>query len=287
MTNAKRLPNLTRQQVLIGLGAAALMIALVAVLSSAYPVGVDWLYTFHPAVQNWQAPYGKVEDFTNPPWLLLFLPHGALPLNIGNAINFTLNITVLMLAVRHYGGDWQTLILVFTSPFMLDLARTNNVDWVPLLATMLPPRWGLPLLMVKPQALGGIALIWLKRTGYRPRSVLMLVAPLTVVILLSFVIYGWWPGNVAGIPDDTTWNIAPFPFAIPVGLYLLYRAYRADDTALAAISTLFVTTYVAPYSLTGLFAIMGSRYKRDTAIAYLTAWIFFIYQTRRQMMGMI
>ncbi|MEO1289896.1 MAG: hypothetical protein AAFV93_19235 [Chloroflexota bacterium] len=261
---------------------AILAVILVIVFYQYAPIGVDWEETYTDAARKWLDPY-EDSTFTNPPWALLFLPHAFLDLRLGNAINLVLNFGVLMLVMRKFGGDVWALLLVFTSPFMLDLARTNNIDWLPALALLVPPTWGILLLSVKPQTIGAVALIWWKERNFTPR----ILVPTLIVTGLSFVIYGFWVTRVAGLPPQAgAWNIAPFPFGIPIGLYLLYIAYRAKDAddgvIFAAIGTAFVTPYIAPYSLNTAMALGASKYRREAFIVWIAAWIFVIYTARRQ-----
>jgi hypothetical protein len=263
-------------------GVGLLLAAILTVGFALYlPPGVDWQATFRPAVRSWQAPY-EGSLFTNPPWALLLLPHGLLSLSLSNAINLTLNFVVLALVVRRFGGGPVALALVFTSPFILDLARTNNIDWIPALALLVPPAWGLLLLSVKPQAIGMVALIWWKQQGYALRMVI----PTVVAVVLSFVVYGLWVTRAEGLQGGTgLWNIAPFPFGLPLGAYLFYRAWHHtdpdDSIALAAVSTMFLTPYVAPYSLNVLMALGASRFKRQAIIVWVVCWVFVIYTIRR------
>jgi len=257
------------------------VIALVVGFYLYAPVGVDWEVTYADAARNLRDPYDGT-TFTNPPWLLLFLPHAFLNLQLGNAINLIVNFAVLLLLIRKFGGGTQAILMVFTSPFIIDLARTNNIDWVPALGLLLPPTWGLVLLSTKPQSIGAVALIWWKEKNFSIR----MLAPTIALLGLSLIIYGLWFTRVAGLPDGAgLWNIAPFPFGVPLGLYLLYIAYRAKDyedgIVLAALATTFITPYVAPYSLNTVMALGASRYRREAFIVWIASWVYVIYTARR------
>jgi hypothetical protein len=258
--------------VLLALAAA---IAVVGV-RHYYTFGVDWQATFYPASQNWRDPY-VIPTFTNPPWILVLLPHALLGQEWGGAINLVLNVAVTGAIIWRYKGGWQALLLTFTSPVFFDLARTNNVDWIPALAFLVPAMWGLPLLAVKPQALGGAALVWWKRRGFSP----LVFVPVVVVIGLSLVVWGFWPERVGLVSSARYWNFAPFPIGIPLGVYLLWRAYQAEDEILAAAATPFLMPYFAPYSLAPLLALVACRYRREAFYAYAGFWMFFVVENRR------
>jgi hypothetical protein len=243
-----------------------------------HPIGEDW-ETYHIAAQDWLHPYNEPK-FVGMPTVLLALPHVFLSLEIGNAINMTLHAIVLTSIIRVYSGGLTAVLVTFTSPMFLHLAMTNNIDWIPALAFLLPPMWGLPFLIAKPQMLGGAALIWWKRQGF---SIKMLI-PSIVVILISLLIWGFWlPDVIAGSREvqSTAWNFAPFPVGIPLGLYLLYKAYRMDDEVMAAAATPLLVPYFAPYSLVPLMALLGSRYKTIAIVIYWGAWFALVVETRR------
>lgn len=255
--------------------AGLIVIVLVAFLKEYYPIGVDWQETYSQIPDHWRDPY-EIPSFTSPPWIMLFLPHAWLPIDWGNAINLVLNITLVVAVIVRFSGGWPLMLLVFTSPPFFDLVRTNNVDWIALLAFLVPIMWGLPILAAKPQALGGASLIWWKRSANKIR----LLLPIAVVVILSFLIWGLWPLRIKPV-HESVWNFAPWPFLIPLGIYMLYRAYRQDDLFLAAAATPFLVPYIAPYSLAGLLAFSGSKYRREAFIVYIAFWIYFIVESRR------
>ena len=72
-----------------------------------------------------------------------------------------------------------------------------------------------------------------------------------------------------------------WPVGIPLGLYMLYRAFKEDNELIAAAATPFLVPYIAPYSLAGLMAMLGGRYKREVFYLYVGVWAYFIIQLRR------
>lgn len=249
----------------------AAIITLIA-LAPFIPIGYDWQYNYHPI--SLMEPYQPGGGFTQPPWVLLMLPHTLLPLEYSNMVNLLLNIAILLLAIRYHGGGLSAYLMVALFPPVWDLARVNNVDWLPLLATMLPPIWGFPILLVKPQTFGAICLIWLKRHG--PAFLSLGI----VVVLASFAVWGWWPAMMKGHVFWRPWNFAPFPFLIPVGLYLLYKAWLDDDEWLAALSTSLIMPYIGAYSLAGPFAILSAKYPKIAGTALAGTWWYIALWSR-------
>ncbi len=269
MTHRFFKPELNIRRVVVLLAVLGVSITL---LAQFYPLGVDWKETFGQlSLSN---PY-QVKSFLNPPFTVLFLPHRLLPLRWGNAVNLALNVAVLLLAVRRLGGGWIAPLLVFTCPTFFDLARTNNIDWLPLLGLVAGAQWGGALLLVsKPQALGGALLIWAKR-DWR-----VLLVP-SGALLASLVVWGFWPARIGVNPLNAPFNFSPFPAGLPYGAYLLWLAWRNDDPYLAAVSTPLFVPYIAPYSFTGVMAILASRYPKAALWFYGALWAFVIIEFRR------
>lgn len=263
---------------IVGIGLLILLLpAVLWGLHEFYPVGADWESAFFPAMRHFLEPYG-VYYFTSPPWVLALLPHALLDLKWSNAINMCLNILALAALIWRFKGGPFAFVLTFTSPIFLKLAHANNVDWIPTLAFLIPPMWGMPLLALKPQVLGGAALIWWKRRRFSP---LMLV-PLAVVIILSLIIWGFWLPDVNGLPDDANlWNFAPWPFGIPVGIYLIYQGWKKDDEILAAAATPFFVPYFGVHSLAPLLALLACKYRREAIYLYAGFWFYLIVESRR------
>ncbi len=258
---------------------SVLAIILVGIFANLKGVGIDWEESYHPATTNFFDYYNH-SDFAGFPWLLFFIPHGLLPIELGDAINMTLNILIPLMVIMRLKGGWQAVVLLYTSPFFLDLMRTNNVEWIPLTALLLPLWAGLPFLVAKPQTIGGIAFIWLKRHWRRPSW----LVPTIVIILASIAIWGVQKPieqiqqyDLLNVP----WNFAPFPFFIPLGLYLLWKAWRKDDEYIAAAASPFLVPYFAPYSLIPLMTLLACTRRREAFYVWAGFWIYFIVEARR------
>ena len=237
-----------------------------------YPTGVDWQGTYTKL--NPADPYA-VDSFFNPPFAVLFLPHSQLPTRIGNAINMTINILVIMYAIHKLDGGWQAVVMVFTSPVFFDLCRTNNIDWLPLLGIAVGSPAGILPLICKPQAMAGAALIWIKRDW---RVVLIPAC----VMLISFAVWGFWPAQIEATQlINKPFNFSVLPVGAPYGLYLLWKAWRMDDEYLAAAATPFLVPYIAPYSIAGVLCVVACKYPAAGRWLYFCSWAFTIIEYRR------
>lgn len=259
-----------------GLIAAAALLAVIAALRFAYPLADDWSRVFVPAVRQWRDPY-SIQNFTNPPWVLFFLPHALLPLAWSNAVNFCITLVVISVVIRHFRGGWKAFVLVFSSPMIVSLAQTNNIDWVSLVAFLLPAQWGLPVLAAKPQVAGGAALVWWKRQNYSLRMLL----PTLLIVAVSFLVWGLWPLKFNLPAHADIWNLALFPYSVPIGCYLLYRGWKHDDEILAAVATPFFMPYFGLHSLTVPLVLLACRYPREALYLNLGFWWFLLVEMRR------
>jgi hypothetical protein len=247
-------------------------------LAPVLPLGDDWRLTFSQL--NFWKPFehqGIGYGVRNPPWILLLLPYAWLPAHLGNAINFLLNILVSIAVIHRLRGGYWALGLVFLSPFFFQLMATNNIDWIPLAAFLAPESLGIVLLSCKPQAVAGAALIWIHqawRSG--PIRLALLFLPLAVLAAASLFLWPNWPIDLLNVqrafPQTSSINWSIFPFAIPLGIWLLWRAWRTDDPFLAAIATPCLVTYISPYSFTVTFVLLACRHRREAMLIWLCAW---------------
>lgn len=236
----------------------------------------DWKTFFSPIASNIANP-NNVPGFVNPPWTSILLIYGVLPLKYSNAINILINVTVLLFAIKKVNGGWIGILLTFTSPLFLDMARVNPIDWIPLLGFILPPAWGFPLMAIKPQTLGASMLVKWKMKKFK----FSILIPLIIITISSFLVWGNWFSHDAFTLINKPWNFSFWPLGIPIGLYLFYRAYKNEDEILAGVSTYFLIPYVAPYSMVCLLAIMSGRYKKYAFVLYVASYWFLIVESRR------
>lgn len=264
------------------IGALLAFVAVVVAIRDVIPVGDDWRDVFHglPLMQPYayndtRPPWSRI---SYPPWIMLLLPHAQLDMRTGNAINFLLNLIVPMaVAVRLTRLNaaesegrtrlYATLFLTFTSPFYLQLVATNNVEWIPLLAFLVPKVLSGLFLACKPQAVGGALVIFVKRT----RGLALI--PLLSLVALSFGLWPGWLSEITSPPLDVAINIAPFPLLVPLGVYLLWHAWKADDEVLAASATPFLVPYMTPYAATANMVLIAARYQKIALIVWIVMWV--------------
>ena len=135
---------------------------------------------------------------------------------------------------------------------------------MPLLGVMLPPQWGLILLSVKPQALAGIALIWVKKHG------MGIFVPVLVIFAVSLFLWPSWPIQWLSAAH-ALYGVRFFPWLVTLGALGLWSAWRKDDEALAAASTCCLMPYFGLYSLTGVLAMLG-KHRRIAIALWVIGW---------------
>lgn len=235
-----------------------------------YPIGLDYA-VFHNA--RLTDPHATAW-FVTPPWTLFFLPHTLLPIEIGNAVNLLLNLVAVMWAIRRLGGDWKALLLAFTCPVFAEFVRVNNVDWIGLFGLAAGPFTGAFMLTAKPQVFGGAILVWAKRD----RRLLFIPVGLFVASLLA---WGWWPGRLTINPVEMGYNLAVFPIGVPLGIWLLKKAWDEDDAVLGAVATPLLTPYISASSLAVVFAVVAARWPRAAKWLYFAIWCWTVIAWRR------
>jgi hypothetical protein len=241
------------------------------------PIGRDWQTWNVLSVEQIQQPY-SMPDFTGMPFAFFALPHSLLSIDIGNAVNLSLNIMVMFaVAYRYAGKQWHiALAIAMTTPMFINLIMSNNIDWIPLAAFLVHDNLAYPLLAMKPQMLGASAIIRFKRNPQLTR-----LLPLFALLIVSVLIWGAWWGYLGNGLTMLPWNFAPFPYFIPLGIYLLVVAWQKDDEIIGACATPFLVPYFAPYSLAGLHVLLAARHRKAAMWLWCFSWWFLIIASRR------
>ncbi|MCX7756102.1 MAG: hypothetical protein N2117_12805 [Anaerolineales bacterium] len=261
----------------------------IALLFADLPYSLsDWRF-FVSAARHPFAPYQVMEIF-NPPWVMWFTWPLSLPALISPDVSLFVARLVIVFVfavfVLQRGGDWKAVLLVLTSAPVLNQVVNANVDW--LLAIALIPgadrRFGLPLLLLKPQTGAGVALLWLKEAWEENRlaGALNLATLTGVIFAASFLFYGFWPSELfeSAILSRQPWNLSIFPYGVPLGMVLLWLALRWKDDATALAAMLLLSPYFAFHSLAVLFAAILLRFSdnRLRLAAWAVFWGLFVLQ---------
>ncbi len=81
--------------------------------------------------------------------------------------------------------------------------------------------------------------------------------------------------NIIGRPKEfiANANAAPWPWLIPLGLALLYLAWKRNDEMLAVGATLCLVPYFVIHSVTLFFALLSARQPRIAVAAWVLLWV--------------
>lgn len=257
---------------LLSIGGLILLGALALLL----PPGIDWQETYRPAalqLLSGRNPY-EVRGFFHPLWTLFpVLPIAWLPEVVGRALFFLLSFLALGYAAIRLGAKRWAMVGFLLSPPVLHGLLNANIDWLPILGFVLPPRWGLFLVVIKPQVGVGVALFWLVeswRKG-RWREVLRVFSPVGVAMLINWSLWGFWLLRYRQTMDFW-WNASLWPMSIPVGLALLAASIRLRKVNFAMAAAPCLSPYVLFHSWAGaLLAIVPAQV--ETLVAVVGLWI--------------
>lgn len=243
------------------------------------PIGLDWIVIL-PAVREFSLggnPYLIGEGFHKvyePFWTYLLLtPFSILPFWVGRGLLFAVSLVVFTYTAKRMGATRFQLILFLTSSAVVGCLANGNLDWMVTLGLVLPIRYGLFLVLIKPQVGIGIAIYWMFVCWYVGgwRHIVKEFAPVTVYYLVSFIWYGLWPLEMYGM-DSNPDNMSAFPWTVPIGLLLLYISIRYAKKNLAIFSGPLLAPYVSQFSYSAsLLALL--RYPRLFVLAWVLLWI--------------
>lgn len=238
---------------------ALLILLLAAILPLLYfylPVGLDWHNAYRPAALSMlqgKSPYGMSEygqAFYNAPWALIpFLPFAIMPYQIGRVGIFIMGLAGFTVLAYKLKAPPVSLLIFLSSASVIGCLNNGNIDWLPMLGFILPARWGLIFVAMKPQVGIGVGIFWLfesyKQGGIR--KVVETFTPLIVLLALSFWLYGFWFLEFSRLENNLN-NMSLFPYSVLVGVYLIWASLRKQDIRHAMASSPLLAPYVTQFS---------------------------------------
>jgi hypothetical protein len=264
LTHADRSLTLSQQTATWAvLGLVSGTLALVTVAAAILPSAVDWQGTFAPSSQalvRGQSPYGHGFGFYNPPWALVPLLPFAADVVMGRAALFVLALVVISLVVVQLGGSPVSLGVILISPPVVHMLLNGNLEWLVLAGLLLPPRWGLFFVLIKPQVGAGVAVWWIaeawREAGWR--GVIILAWPVSLAFLGSLALFGLWPLR-AHATTALWWNASFWPWTVPIGLALLAWGVWKRDLLPALAAAPFLSPYVLFHAWSGALVALVRR----------------------------
>jgi len=268
--------GLRSQKVLTALGIAVGLIVVSFLAAPFVPPAVDWHISFRPAaltLLSGESPYDKVY-IIHAPWALLMLaPFALFPENVGRVMLLFCGLASYIFIAQRLGAKPLAIIFLLISPVVMHMLLNGNIDWLASFGFVLPPQIGLFFIAIKPQIGIAVAPFWLieawRQGGWK--QVLKTFAPFTIVLLLSFAMFGLWPLGAVEV-TGVSFNASLWPLSIPVGLALFVTAVRKRKIEYAMAASPCLSPYALFYSWTGvLLAIIASV--PETIAAVIGLWI--------------
>jgi hypothetical protein len=259
------------------------LVLIVAAMAVFLPPGVDWQYTFRPAVFELLAghsPYRAAWDqytFFNAPWALLpLILLAVLPVQVGRALLAIITILSFAYVAHRLGGKPLAVGLLLVSPPVMHCLLVGNIDWLAVLGFIMPPQIGLFFITIKPQIGIAVAIFWLveawRKGGWR--EVVRIFWPITVALTLSILIFGPWPLHFE-TQTGVWWNASLWPMSIPVGLALLAAALHKRKIEFAMAASPCLSPYLMMHSwVPALLAVVASL--PETTAAVVGFWILIV-----------
>src|SRR5215213_2517026 len=255
---------------------------ILVVLGSLYlPPGIDWRDTYRPATLaliSGKSPF-SVDIFFSAPWgLIPLIPFALFPEAVGRAMVLLAGICSFAFTAYRLGAKPPALIAFLLSPPVIHCLLNSNIEWLPLLGFIMPPQIGLFFVAIKPQIGIGVGLFWLieawRRGGFR--EVIRVFWPVSLVLLISFFIYGLWPLRFSETLTLTRgYNASFWPSSIPVGLTLLVASIHKRDINYAMASSPCLSPYVLFHAWVGALVSIVSQ-PIETIAAVIGLWILVI-----------
>jgi len=253
-----------------------------AVLAGAYlPQAVDWHGAFYPgarALMEGRTPYPY--GVYTPPWALLPLVPFAVDEQLGRGGLFVVGLAVYAWVAIRLGARPVALVLWLTSPPLLHSLLNGNLEWLVFIGLLLPPRWGMFFVLIKPQVAGMVALWWTVEAWREKawRGVWALWWPVTLAFVASVILFGWWPGRSASMAEFW-WNASLWPWSIPAGLVLLGVSLWRRDWRYALAASPLLTNYVLLHAWAG--AVLATVHNtRLLAVVVGVLWFLVLRQAQ-------
>ena len=225
--------------------------AVIAYFSAALPTA-DFYETFYAAARSvfsGQSPY-SITGYLYPPWgIIPLLPFAWMPPIPAHGLYFATCLFILVAIAWRLRANPLTIVAFILSPTVIGALLVGNLDPIIVSGMLLPPTLGLLVLFIKPQIGVGVGFYYLMDFIRTKRYLdgLKTFAPVVAGYALSLAIFPIWLVRMVNNPSNP-WNRSLFPYAIPIGLFLLWLAVRKQNPYFALASTPFIAPYLSFYT---------------------------------------
>jgi hypothetical protein len=233
------------------LALVALSVIAVGIMYVFLPTGKDWYMIRASVLEMLQGHSPFAGRVYNPPWIfVLLIPFAILPFRLSFAVISFCSIVVVGYVAYRLGHRPFAVVALLLTPAAIRQVFDPNLEWIVALGFILPPQFGLFLVLAKPQLGLPVAIFWLieafRRGGWK--EAVRVFAPVTLVTFLSFALFGFWPMKALGL-QSTMHNTSMWPTSLPFGAALLVYAIQRRKQDFSILSAPFLAPYYGFYSL--------------------------------------
>jgi hypothetical protein len=250
------------------------------------PPGIDWRLTYRPsalALLAGRSPYSAdvapAAPFFAAPWCLIpLLPLALLPEAVGRSILVLVTIAAFAYSAWRMGARLPVLIAFLLSPPVVHCVRNSNIEWMPVLGFVLPPQWGLFLVVIKPQVGVAVVVFWLVEAWRKGkfREVVRVFGPVSLAFAISFALFGFWPSRLsASLGLAQAFNTSLWPASIPVGLALLVTSIKTRKINYAMAASPCLSPYVLLHAWAGALVSIATL-NAEMIVVVISMWALVI-----------
>jgi len=231
-----------------------------------------------------KSPY-SVSIFYAAPWSVIpLIPFALMPPDVGNIGIFLLGLSAFAYVAYKLGAGPGSMSIFLLSASVVGCPVYGNIEWMPLLGFVLPAPIGLIFAVIKPQVGIGLVIYWFVHT-LRTKGwweMIKTFAPLGIVTLLSFWMYGFWPLLFQKTMEQSQnsslyYNTSLWPQGIFIGVWLLYKGIQKQKAGMALAASPFLSPYALQFTWVSVLAgLIGSPL--ELLLVSIGLWIPVIIQ---------
>lgn len=186
---------------------------------------------------------------------------------------FILSLTCFAFVANRLKAKPVSMLIFLTSYPVVACLYHGGIEWLTMIAFVMPPPICFIFAAMKPQVGIGVALFWLafdwEFAGLR--LVIRHVMPVLILLSASIALYGFWPLHFLDIRGDSA-NFSLFPYLIPLGAYLVLTKKFRPSCAAAPFLSPHHTFLSLAVPMVALFS-----YPKLLALASVITWSWVLW----------
>lgn len=231
--------------------------------------GVDLLVLYRAGrgMIDGHNPYSMNLKFYTPVWsLLLLTPMSLLSFRVCQFIWTLCSLNTWILVMRKLQIKPLDMAIFMLNPFFIYGLALGSYDWLALVGILLPMEIGAWFLVLKPQITIGLLFEWMNRHGIS-KAVRAYFLP-GLALAISILLGAYRSPNLS----EMWWNWSLGLLGVPVGLALMWFAFKGKDSALALSASPFLSPYVGIQSWS-LAMLMLTRKRAGLCAGVILSWL--------------